>query len=262
MVTRNTGIDLWITKNIVRNSGESGLLMLDDSNCVVRSNTLDGNQQFGILCQGPQQATITSNEITGSKHAGVGVLRTACPMLRNNDIHDNANGIHVSERGAGTIVNNNIHNISPGVGITVSAGGDPIVSKNYLTDCKSGAIVAYNRAAGQIFQNWFKLMETPPAESWYHYGLGRVPNWVVVCDALPTKVNPLDAEAQKRYSTTEVRYNRGMAPIVLSAAQAHDLYDYSSDEEDGAAMSDEEHTPRANRPGYIVKKYLPRAGAR
>eukprot|EP00750_Incisomonas_marina_P005742 INCI14108.1.p1 GENE.INCI14108.1~~INCI14108.1.p1 ORF type:complete len:964 (-),score=165.88 INCI14108.1:1246-4116(-) len=269
IVVRNCGRDLFITKNAIRNSGCTGLLALPLSNCTVAHNVLDNSCEFGILCCGEMRTKVSENNVKGNGVAGIGLAMQANPKIEKNEIHHNTDGIQVFDKGAGEISQNIIHD-NTGIGITIRTAGNPVIVENAITDCQLGAIVCFCGAAGKVLKNSFKLNSKPAEESWYHYGLRHPPNWVVVCDALPaggssssdSGAKSKAAKTKLNYSTTDVQYNSGSAPVILSGIDLEDPY-FSSDDgdDDGEGLSDNEnnditspHSPVEAR--QVLRKYL------
>jgi len=262
IVTRQCGRDCVVRRNNVHHNATAGILLLEASGCSVEDNEIHQNGEYGILCDGKLTARITRNDIKENAGGGIGVCHGAAPEISHNDIHENSNGINVFEQGEGDIVDNKIKHNS-GIGITVSTGGNPTIRGNDLIDCEGGAIVAYRRAAGRVLKNKFELTGEPPQQSWYFYGQSRPPSWVVVCDAIPAGTKP---KAASRYSSTDVQYNSGSAPMILSSINMKDFYSSSDEDDDGDAFEDDDDddeasvstaaTSTSRKTRHVVHKYL------
>ena len=85
------------TAQVSGNEASALILLGDDSECVVRDNTLNGgSQDLGVGIQlGGGSPTVEANTVRGAR-VGIVVPRGGTPTIRSNDIEDNETGIVVN----------------------------------------------------------------------------------------------------------------------------------------------------------------------
>ena len=125
----------------------SGVTILNGSNPTLRRNQIHNNKQCGVYVHAVGRGTLEDNEVTANIFSGVEISTGGNPTLRHNQIHNNRRvGVLVHENGRGTLEDNNITSNTLS-GVYISTGSDPTVRRNQIhNNGEAGVVVDGSRA--------------------------------------------------------------------------------------------------------------------
>lgn len=162
--TYRTGIDVTRELEIVGvGAREDIVISVKDDNVIqwtapsgrIANLTLHqaGGEYFGIYFDDGGSATLEDSDISSDGYAIIGVRDGANPIIRNNQIHDGAQGgIFFLGNASGRVEGNTVWNTRLAQ-LEVKDGSDPVVLRNTFRDGQSSGIYVHTDGRGRFESN-------------------------------------------------------------------------------------------------------------
>ncbi|KAG8345766.1 Periplasmic copper binding protein (NosD) Right handed beta helix region [Trypanosoma vivax] len=108
----------------------------------------------GVVCARDSSAKFVRNVISQNKQYGMCIIDNAAPLVADNMVSQEKNGIVISNGGRGVIRGNNVNSCYT-AGIVIQSNGEPLVEKNKIVNCTVSGLMATGEARGRVSHNIF-----------------------------------------------------------------------------------------------------------
>ena len=140
-----------ISNNTINSNNNDGILCYSSSSPSISNNTISNNYSNGIRCGNSSSPTISNNTINSNNNDGILCYSSSSPTISNNTISNNySNGIHCSSSSP-TISNNTINSNNYSYGIFCYSSS-PTISNNTISTSHTG-LYCYSSSSPSISNN-------------------------------------------------------------------------------------------------------------
>ncbi|MEH2170286.1 MAG: DUF1565 domain-containing protein [Nostoc sp.] len=144
--------DTTITGVTVTNPNSRGTAVwVESTNPTIKNSTFTNSVREGVFVTGTGNPKIESNQFVQNKGNGISVVRTAQGEIRNNLFQDTGFGLSINGSSTPLVVENQI--VQNQDGLYISESAKPILRKNVIQNNKRDGVVAIGNALPDLGTN-------------------------------------------------------------------------------------------------------------